>query len=52
MTVKRVSSAGGIVTYTIRIDLNQLTGEGLSEEGTSLSNSWHGQEPGSEEAGD
>lgn len=44
VTVRRVSSVGGIVTFTIRIDLNRLAREGASE-----STSWHGKDPGSEQ---
>lgn len=46
VTVRRVSSAGGIVTFTIRIDLNRLAGEGASE-----STPWHGKDPDSEQDG-
>jgi hypothetical protein len=52
VTVRLVSSAGGIVTFAIRIDLNRLEGERLSEAGASTTTSRNGKEPRSGESGD
>jgi hypothetical protein len=43
-----VSSAGGIVTFTIRIDLNRLSGG----ESRLASEQWHGKDSGSEQEGE